>query len=114
MAKQEEIIKKIEALLAELSASLDTKPIIQLEPEISVSLKSKFSGLTKKILTLIQEGFFDEPRDISEISKRLRRWGYNKPTTSLSGPLRELVKKNFLDRDKLDGEKSVYKYFIKK
>jgi len=114
----EQIIEQIEALLIQLKRSLNISEGTSLDnDEKSKSTSSReheFSGLTGKIHELIGEGFFKDPKTISEISIRLQRKGYKTPTTALSGPLLELVRKDFIERDKPEGEKSIYKYFIKK
>ena len=116
--KTEQIIKQIEELLIQLKHSLNMPRRVLLSRDIegkqAFSQEHKFSGLTGKIHELIGEGFFKDPKTISEISKRLQRKGYKTPTTALSGPLLELVRKDFLERDKPEGEKSIYKYFINK
>src|SRR3989338_5667958 len=113
--KSEQIIEQIETLLTQLRRSLNisrgTSSNSDRKSKSAISREHEFSGLTGKIHELIGEGFFKDPKTISEISKRLQRKGYKTPTTALSGPLLELVRKDFLERDKPEGEKSIYKYF---
>ncbi len=116
MNNSEQIIQKIEELLNELRKNLN---ITKVESEIKKVVKQDnihgFSGLTKEIFNLTQEGdFFSKPKNISEVAKKLQRIGIIKPTTALSGTLLELVRKKILDRDKPEGERGSYKYFIKK
>ncbi len=108
-----QIIEQIEMLLVEL------KKTLKIQTEISHRSKRlkigsgvyKFSGLTEKIYELIKEGFFDEPKTISDLQKKLKDRTINKPTTSLMAPLKLLITKDLLDRTKPD--KGLYKYFKK-
>jgi len=109
-----QIIQQIEALLFELkrvlniSTKSESRRGGRIKSDINVY---KFSGLTQKIYELIGEGFFDEPRTISDLQRKLKDKTINKPTTSLMAPLRILIIKKLLDRNKLD--KGPYKYFKK-
>src|SRR3989338_7849139 len=111
MDKNTEIIIKIESLLEDLKQSLGTKPSVKKEGVKSSHGKSheNFSGLTKEIFNLVQEGYFKEPKTISEIAKKLHQRAVNKPTTSLMKPLRLLIHKRIIEREKPDG-KGHYKY----
>ena len=113
MDKNTEIIVKIESLLQDLKQSLGTK-ISSVKKSASKESQGtgqeNFSGLTKEIFNLVQEGYFKEPRTISEIEKKLHQRAVNKPTTSLMKPLRLLIHKRIIEREKPDG-KGHYKYF---
>lgn len=89
------IINQIESLLRELRSSLtiDTK-------EFSGSFYRNPEGLTGNIHNLIEEGFFDQPRTLSEIHEKLRVEGINKPMTSLMKPLLRLIKGKELKRER--------------
>jgi len=112
MNKNIEIIEKIENLLVELKAALGGIPAEKVTLTKINKATSEFSGLTGEIYKLIQEGFFKEPsrREISEIVKKLHQKTINKPATSLMKPLRLLIRKGILNREKVD-EKGNYKYF---
>lgn len=109
MDKNVEIIGKIEALLQELKNSLGVGDSRKKKVNIKASA-DRFSGLTAEIFNLVQEGYFKEPKEISEIEKKLHQRAINKPTTSLMKPLRLLIRKRILDREKPNG-KGRYKYF---
>jgi len=96
------IIGQIKRLLIELEKSLDATPV--LKSEIT---SKKPRGLTGEIFGLIQEGFFNKPRSLSEIQKKLRAEGIKKNSSELMRPLLQLIKKKFLKRDKPD---KTYKY----
>ena len=108
-----QIIEQMEILLVEL------KKTLKIQTEASHRSKKlkissgvhKFSGLTEKTYELIEEGFFDEPKTISNLQKKLKDRTINKPTTSLMAPLKLLITKDLLDRTKPD--KGPYKYFKK-
>lgn len=111
-----QIIAQMEMLLIELKQSL------KIQAKSSRGSKKfktssdvyKFSGLTEKIYELIKEGFFDKPRTISDLQKKLKDRTINKPTTSLMVPLRLLITKDLLDRTKpTKPDKGPYKYFKK-
>ena len=113
MDKNTEIILKIEALLEDLKQSLGTKTSSVKKRGVKGShgtSRENLSGLTKEIFNLVQEGYFKEPRTISEIEKKLHQRAVNKPTTSLMKPLRLLIHKRIIEREKPDG-KGHYKYF---
>ncbi|TET84173.1 MAG: hypothetical protein E3J36_02090 [Candidatus Nealsonbacteria bacterium] len=95
------IINQIRELLLELEG-------------LNIPLASKgkiaptpFRGLTGEVSNLIQEGFFDQPKDLSEIREKLRAEGIKKNSSELMRPLLQLIKKRFLKRDKIEKK---YKY----
>ncbi len=108
--KEEKIIIEIENLLLELRRSLN---LARAKNVLTNSQPNKnqraFQGLTGKIHALVEEGFFDEPKIIAELQKKLRDEGTKKPTTSLMPSLLLLVQKKILKRNKLD--KGPYKYY---
>jgi len=109
MTKNEQIIKQIEELLIQLKESLNMSDEISLRP--IGSREKKFSGLTGKIYELIEEGFFNEPKTISDLQRKLKDRGIKKPTTSLMPSLKLLITKKVLDRNKPN--KGLYNYFKK-
>jgi hypothetical protein len=110
---QEQIINEIELLLAELRQAprsdygkQNSRGKAHLSPPKPVA---PFSGIIGEIYALVEEGFFKEPRELSEIQKKLKDEGIVKPTTSLMPPLTRLVRKKILGRNK--PPKGKYKYF---
>lgn len=65
---------------------------------------------TDKIRVFAQEGFFDEPRRLSEIVSELERRGFYYPSTSISPIIIRLVRKDNLLRR--IGRKGSYSYVI--
>ncbi|MCK5122817.1 MAG: hypothetical protein KAQ87_01560 [Candidatus Pacebacteria bacterium] len=112
MKKNEQIIKKIEILLIELKQSLNIENEISLydgKHKIIPNQKQQFSGLTGSIYELIEEGFLNDPKTISDLQKKLKDRGIKKPTTSLMPSLKILIIKKVLDRNK--PKKGLYQYF---
>jgi len=56
------------------------------------------------IVELKEEGYFDQPRSLTEIAQILESQGYLYPTTTLSGVILGLVKKKLFGRKKVDGK----------
>lgn len=95
------IIQEIYALLDELNntAVKDTG----LKDKSFMKNRTK-TGLTESIIDLINNDFFNEPKELFEIRDGLRSEGVNKPTTSLMKPLLRLVKGKILKREMVDGK----------
>jgi hypothetical protein len=73
----------------------------------------KKGSTIEKILILIDEGFFQAPRSISEIIQKLAEKDYHFKAPDLTLPLRNIVRKGFLRKikDFPDGTKSkVWRY----
>lgn len=113
MTKTEQIIEQIEALLIQLKKSLNASNKTSLHREKKIKLPPNhsrgFSGLTGHVYELIEEGFFDNPKTISDLQKKLKDRGIKKPTTTLMPSLKFLIIKKVLDRNK--PIKGLYNYF---
>lgn len=96
------LINQIRELLLELEQSLNAALVSK-----GKIIPKKPRGLTGEVSNLIQEGFFDEPRSLSEIREKLRAEGIKKNSSELMRPLLQLIKKKFLKRDKIEKK---YKY----
>lgn len=59
------------------------------------------------VINLKEDGFFEKPKGLGEISKALEEQGYLYPVTTLSGVVLGLVQKKVLRRKKMD-KKWVY------
>jgi hypothetical protein len=55
------------------------------------------------VINLKEDGFFDKPKGLAEISKALEEQGYLYPVTTLSGIVLSLVQKRELRRKKIEG-----------
>ena len=56
------------------------------------------------VINLKEDGFFEKPKSLSDISKALEEQGYLYPITSLSGIVLGLVQKKNLRRKKIEGK----------
>lgn len=105
------IIERLDMLSRELE---ELRKIIEVEAggkknNNKVEAKKNFSGLTGEIFTLVQEGFFKEPKTIVELQNKLRLEGIRKPTSSLMKPLLLLVRKKIIGRNK--SGKEIFRYY---
>lgn len=96
-----EVIKRIERLLKDH------------EKRISVLEKKKVSKTTsktktwyrpgstiEKIVTLIEEGFFNKPKSLSAIISKLKTKDYHLKASDLTLPLRKIVREGLLRKTK--------------
>jgi hypothetical protein len=65
--------------------------------------EKKRSSVSNLIIDLNENGFFEKPKSLSDVSEALEEMGSLCPTTSLSGVVLGLVKRRFLSRKKIDG-----------
>ena len=71
------------------------------------------SSLADRIGSLAEEGFFREPRGLSEVQAKLAEHGWHYPQQNLSTPLIRLVRKRVLRRlQGAEGGKKVWKYSL--
>jgi hypothetical protein len=71
------------------------------------------SSLADRIGLLAEEGFFTEPRSLSDIQMKLTEHGWHYPQANLSTPLVRLVRQRRLRRLQLaEGNKRVWKYAL--
>lgn len=66
--------------------------------------QKKRAGASDLIVELKEDGFFQKPKSLGEISKSLEEKGHIYPTTSLSGVMIGLVQKKIMGRKKIDGK----------
>lgn len=108
MNNAKKIIEQIAQLLEELEREVGVS--IRSEKESKkVASEGKFSGLTSEVFNLVAEGFFDKPKNLSSVQKKLKEDGVNKPTTALMKPMLMLIRKKVLGRNK--PEKGQYQYY---
>lgn len=69
-----------------------------------------------KIIILLDDGFFDKPKTISEIVEELKSKDYHLKASDLTFPLRRIVRKNLLTRTKKnsDGSENKNWMYVKK
>jgi hypothetical protein len=66
----------------------------------------------EKVISLINEGFFNTPRAISEIMSELKTKDYHLKASDLTLPLRKIVHKEFLKRTKRSADGSLSKKWL--
>ena len=66
--------------------------------------EKKRSRASDLVIELREEGFFDKPKTLGEISHALENKGYLYPTTTLSGLVLGLVKRKQLGRKRENGK----------
>ncbi len=108
MNKSKKIIEQIEILLEDLKKEIGM-PVGVVKESKKVASEESFSGLTGEVFNLVMEGFFDNSKSLSDIQKKLKEEGINKPTTALMKPVLMLIRKKVLGRNK--PEKGQYQYY---
>jgi hypothetical protein len=73
------------------------------EPKLTSGVQSgkvvrKLTGTTSRILSLLDEGFFDEPRSLAQIRETLAETGFHYRLEDLGTPLKRLVQRKQLRR----------------
>ncbi len=106
--KSKKIIEQIEVLLEELKKETGISTGVVKAKKKDAS-EDNFSGLTGEIFNLVNEGFFDNSKSLSDIQTKLKEEGINKPTTALTKPVIMLIRKKVLGRNK--PEKGQYQYY---
>lgn len=109
MNTQEKIIQQIEELIVRLKNEIGTKNPDTSRNKGKIDKMINFSGLTGEIFDLLQEGFFDNAKSLSEIQIKLKENGVNKPTSALMKPILLLIRKKIIARSK--PEKGSYQYY---
>jgi hypothetical protein len=64
----------------------------------------KLLAASDLLVNLKEDGFFEKPKSLSDISKALEDRGYLYPVTSLSGIALSFVQKKILRRKKVEGK----------
>jgi hypothetical protein len=108
-------LKAFEVILGSLlSAPLGT-PIARPVTRVS-SAGNRLVGATSlaaRVQVLASEGFFSEPKSLSEIQRKLIEHGWHYPQANLSTPLVRLVRQRQLRRlQQIAGGKKVWKYSL--
>lgn len=93
------IIAKFERVITIIHAKGVTPKATVLKKE-----QKKRRAASDRIVELREEGFFDKPKNLTEIMHFLEEKGYIYPITTLSGVMIGLVQKKILGRKKVDGK----------
>lgn len=109
-------IKAFEVILTSLLSVAprgnEAEPDAPARPEQSIRPNAP-SSLAERVNLLAGDGFFTEPRSLSEIQNKLAEHGWHYPQTSLSTPLIRLVRQRALRRlQTAEGNKRVWKYSL--
>jgi len=67
-------------------------------------IERKRTNAVDLVLVLKEEGFFNKPRGLGEVSAALEEKGFMYPVTTLSGTVLGLVQRKFLSRKKKEGK----------
>jgi hypothetical protein len=109
--------KAFEVILESLLSQASLRSSTEAEPEQGNRKRHKASRptttLADRIAQLAEEGFFGEPRGLSELQAKLAEHGWHYPQQNLSTPLIRLVRKRTLRRlQASEGGKKVWKYSL--
>ena len=94
------------------------KRILALEkkgtPKIALKTKNWYrSGSTiDKIMILIEEGFFDKPKNLKEIISKFKTKDYHLKASDLTLPLRKIVRKGLLSKAKTLPDGNISKIWL--
>lgn len=66
--------------------------------------RGKKNSTAAKLAELITDGFFDERRTLNDIISHFKKMDYHFKQSDLTMPLRRLVRKDLLRREKVDGK----------
>lgn len=105
-------IKAFELILASLLGATPAEPVgtkaLRGEP-----VSRATSSLSSRIALLAEEGFFTDPRGLSEVQEKLAEHGWHYPQQNLSTPLVRLVRQRVLRRLQVsDRGKKIWKYSL--
>jgi hypothetical protein len=92
----------------ERTATIGHAAVVQAREAVAKSKTAKKESKARMsasdlIVGLKEDGFFEKPKNIGDISKALDERGFLYPVTSLSGILLTLVQKRLLRRKKVGG-----------
>jgi hypothetical protein len=108
------IIAEIKELVIELEVSLGGQPSqVPLKPSRGVAARSVPKGAFGAVSMLIEEGFFDAPKEISTIMDKLKQVGHYHTSPSVAMNLLNLTKRRVLNRFKNKDTKN-WEYVIRK
>jgi hypothetical protein len=66
--------------------------------------EKKRSTASDVVVELLEDGFFDKPKSLTEVARALEEKGHIYPVTTLSGVMLGLVQKKILRRKKHEGK----------
>lgn len=113
--KPKELVRQIIELVSELAeqAGVELEGGVPKKIKASQRNKKELSGATGGLRILVEEGYFDNPRQLPEIIERLKQDGRHYSNATISMGLLNLVRERILTRFRDQGEKK-WKYVIRK
>jgi len=72
----------------------------------------KPGSTTAKVISLLQNGFFNKPRSINNITSEFKTKDYHLKASDLTLPLRKTVRKGLLKRTKINADGSPSKRWL--
>jgi len=107
------LTEQIISLVNELAESAGVKP--KKTPVSIKTTKRKLIGATGGLRLLIDEGYFDSPKQLPEVVDKLRQEGRHYSQAAVSMGLLNLVRERILTRVKeKEGKIKVWKYVIRR
>ena len=97
--------KEVASILATLERATTVERTKGLMTKTQAAKKERKKRATASdlVIGLKEDGFFDRPKGLMEISKALEEGGYLYPVTTLSGVMLGLVQKKLVGRKKIEG-----------
>jgi hypothetical protein len=103
--------KILDDLLSSPSDELPSrKPVRTGKRRVKKQTSAEQRGPRAYISEMKEDGFFTEPKTISEVKAELANRGHHIPLTSLSGPLQKLCQAKELRRQKAGDKKKTFVY----
>ena len=94
------IAKEYMDFVNDLERAFGSTPAVAATPKTSSGIRlAPPHSLSTQISKFVTEGFFDKNTTITQVKEALAKRGIIKPSTSLSDPLQQAVKKGVLKRD---------------
>ena len=108
------ILSEIKSLVEELELALDGSPLKHKKPGLKKSSAvKKPKGVPGSLSILIEEGFFDTPRERNSVMERLKEIGHYHKPPAVGMNLLEMTRKRILNRFKNKDTKN-WEYVIRK
>jgi predicted transcriptional regulator YheO len=97
--------KEVSSILAtfERAAAVGHAKEIISKTQTAKKEQKKRAAASDLVISLKEDGFFNKPKGLTEVSKALEEGGYIYPVTTLSGVMLGLVQKKLLGRKKVEG-----------
>ena len=112
MSKAQKIAEQIKLLLDELIVLAGEKPTIKSNTRREIVNVTR-KGAAGALAMLIDEGFFDSPKEISVIMEKLKEIGRHYPQTTVAMNLLNFTKRRTFNRLKDKGSKN-WLYVLRK